>query len=170
MDLFILSLTPSEVMSVTQGANVWKLVSLLQDDPSRLLNLGEAWCGLHSVLTGEVPILRYEAIQRGTSWYEDSLENILMGGEPTAYECAFGMVRCVDSAMVADMMPRLAGVSVTDLESWYDPELLIENSIPPEVWYKDAFALQWLSDNFVKLKSFYRDAFQQSYGLLIYIT
>ena len=80
MDLFILSLTTNEVKSVTQGADVWELVRLLQDDPSRLLNLGESWCGLHFVLTGEVPILKYEAIQRGTPWYEDSLENILMGG------------------------------------------------------------------------------------------
>ena len=80
------------------------------------------------------------------------------------------MVRCVDPTVVADMMPRLARVSVPTLKSWYDPELLVENSIPPKIWYKDVFAFQWLSDNFVKLNVFYRDAAQQGNGLLIYTT
>lgn len=170
MDLFMLSLTATQVAAVIRGADVWELVASLQDDPSRLLNLGEVWCGLHFVLTGEVPILRYEAIQRGTSWHEDSLENILMGGEPTAYECAFGLVRYVTPESVAYMAPRLVGVSVSDLKMWYDPELLIENSIPPEIWREDASALQWLLDNFGKLKTFHHNAVQQKLGLLIYIT
>ncbi len=170
MDLFMVSLTASEVTDVIQGADVWELVELLQDNPSRLLNLEEAWCGLHFVLTGEVPILKYEAIQRGTPWYEDSLENILMGGEPTAYKCAFGMVRCVPPGMVAYMAPRLVGVGVSDLRLWYNPEILIENSIPPEIWSEDASALQWLLNNFVEMKKFYHDTARQNYGLLIYIT
>lgn len=170
MNLFMVSLTTSEALAVRQGADVWELVELLQDDSRRLLNLEEAWCGLHFVLTGEVPILKYEAVLRGTSWHEDSLENILMGGDPTAYECAFGMVRCVTPEAAAYIAPRLAEVGVSNLKSWYNPELLIENSIPPKIWHEDTFALQWLIDHFVKLKRFYHDAIQQKCGLLVYIT
>ena len=169
MDLFMVNLVSSQAEAVTRGANVWDLIAALQNEPDRFLNLEQSWCGLHFVLTGEVPILKYEALQRGTAWYEDSLENVLMGGEPTVWECAFGLVRYVAPSAVAYIEPKLAETEVSTLASWYDPTLLTEYNIPPDVWFQNTSARSWLLDNFVKLKLFYHETVQQSYGLLIYI-
>ncbi len=167
---WLVKLAPETVESVLAGtADVWNMIERAQQIPGSTLCLDESWAGLHFVLTGEVPTLKYQALEMGISWSDDSLENVLMGGSPTKHEDGVGVIRCSTPAEVQHMAAKLSVIDVVQIIRWYDAEALIENDIPPPIWHDSASALRWLSTHYADLKKFYQQAAKAGDGLLMYI-
>jgi hypothetical protein len=131
------------------------------------LELGEAWAGLHFLLTGELPIPREEALSRGVSWDENSLENVLMGGRTTPYLTSWGPARYLSPYEVARLASKLSKVSVNTIRNHYDPKGLSEEHIPPDTWDEPG-TREWLASSYSKLICFYAEAASTQDGLLIY--
>lgn len=131
------------------------------------LDLGETWPGLHFVLTGELPISRPEALKAGLSWEEDSLENVLLGGEEVPHGANWGPARYLEPEKVARLAQKLSTISVEQFRERYDAEYLEEEGIPPGDWNDLPRVLDELSEHFRQLVSFYQRAAAARDGLLV---
>jgi hypothetical protein len=131
------------------------------------LDLGEAWPGLHVVMSGEMPIPKYEATKRGIEWFDDSLENVLLGGDPLPLRLAFGPVGHLPAAKVAGLAALLEALSPKEFADRYDPMQLDDDEIPPGGW--DSDHRKWLSSYYEKLREFFLDAAHARQAVLIAI-
>lgn len=136
----------------------------------QVLNLDEAWSGLHFVLTGEFPVPHHEAQHRDIPWDPSSLENALMGGDLTPHMSISGPTRYMSPDQVRRMAEALAAVSIDKFREWYDADELLGNRIPPERWRHADSAFVWLADYFVRLVAHYKAAAASGDGLLIAIS
>jgi hypothetical protein len=76
---------------------------------------------LYQSVSGAMPIPKPEASQVGIFSDGDSLENVLMGGEPTPFIASFGPARYVDPEQVAHLSTKLAELPVEEFMKRYDP-------------------------------------------------
>lgn len=135
-------------------------------DPGHCLSLEEAWAGLHFTLTGELPMPRDAALARGVSWDNTSLENALLGGTPLPhYGTMDGPLRYLAPDQVATMAAGLSAFGEEKLALAYDPEGLMDEGIPPDIWGEER-ALPWLRGQFVRLVAFYAAAALAGDGVL----
>ncbi len=170
MNAYLIKIAQVNSESVIRSADaVQKTIKDAQNNTNRILNLDESWCGIHFVMTGEYPIPRQEALQRGISWDDDSLENVLMGGSPTQYRTKLDVARYLKPKEVAKVAEKLSNLTVKQFEEWYDPEALMEEHIPPEIWDEGSEPRGWLISYFMKLVEFYKATTASGEGLLIYI-
>ena len=149
---------------------VARMIKLAEGKPDRELDLNDSWAALHFMLSGEVPMPKQEAIQRGISWNDSSLENLIMGGEPTAYEASFGPARLLASDLVMRLSRKLSDLSVEEFLERYDAEEMNAEQIPPGGWADQEEARDLLGDRYLKLKEFYRSAAAANEAILIYMT
>lgn len=135
MNAYLLRISKADSVSILGSADtVRSAIKHAYNDTHRILNLGESWCGIHFVITGDYPIPKQEALQRGISWDDDSLENVLMGGSPTPYHTSVDVSRYLKPKEVAQMAEKLSNLTVEQFEEWYDSQALMEEHIPPEIW------------------------------------
>lgn len=137
---------------------------------SRTLDLNESWAALHFLLTSEYPLPRYEAVERGIVWDDDSLENVLMGGDSTAYRTSFGVARYLSPSQVRRMYAQLSKLAVEEFIQRYDAETFIEEGIPPDRSDDSLETRHWLEQAFKSLVEFYRLAATNDDGVLIYFS
>ncbi|HEX6288588.1 MAG TPA: DUF1877 family protein [Herpetosiphonaceae bacterium] len=168
MDLHLIRLPDKAQNLLEDPASIDGLIEQFQNDQSRHLNLGEAWAGIHFTLTDEYPIPREEALKRGMSWDDTSLENVLMGGLPTTYQASSVVARYLMPKHVSFLATKLSNISIEQFEEWFDPKWLLENHIRPEIW-EQVEVKQWLIKKFSRLKDFYQQAATNNEGVVIYI-
>jgi len=169
MDAYLARVSASESRDILVNADaVSRVIACARIDASRRLDLDEAWAGLHFVLTAEVPIPKQEALLRGLSWDDDSLENVLMGGEPTTYGDSFGVARYLKAEEVALMAEKLSDLSVERFKGFYEADALIEYDIPPAIWEDQLESRDWLARYYYQLVDFFRSAASGGDGILIY--
>jgi hypothetical protein len=165
MDCLLIEVSPKEAAeNLSSALGVRTLIE--QNGPKQTCSLGESWCGIHYVLTAEVPFPRQEAIARGISWDPNSLENVLMGGTPTSFMSSFGPARYLSAIEVARYSLALRKVSSETFAHQYDPEGLYDNEIPPGDW-DSATRRDWLLRHFNELKIFFASAAAHQNGILI---
>jgi uncharacterized protein DUF1877 len=169
MDAYLARVSAAESKDILISADaVDSVIAGVRNDASRRLDLDEAWAGLHFVLTAEVPIPKQEALLLGLSWYDDSLENVLMGGEPTKYRDSFGVARYLSAEEVARMTDKLSDLSVERFKDFYDADGLIEYDIPPAIWEDQLESRDWLARYYYQLVDFFRSAASSGDGILIH--
>jgi hypothetical protein len=169
MDAYLARVSEAESKDILISADaVSRVIAGTRDDAERKLDLGEAWAGLHFVLTAEVPIPKQEALLRGLSWDDDSLENVLMGGEPTKYRDSFGVARYLSTEEVARMTDKLSDLSVERFKGFYEADALMEYGIPPAIWEDQFESRDWLARYYYQLVGFFRSASSSGDGILIY--
>ena len=158
---------PIEEQSALAGdaAAIWQIIERSEQN-GRRLELGEAWGGLHFVLSGEVPIPKQEALRRGISWDDDSMENVLFGGMEVPYVTSWGLARYLEPATVARMARQLSAISLQEFQDRYDPEALQDEGIPPDAW-EEPETRDWLAARFLELVEFYKNAALKRAGILI---
>jgi hypothetical protein len=127
-----------------------------------VLDLEDDWAALHVTLTAEPPIPKPVALQRGISWKDDSLENALMGGRPTALKSGDPTARWLSPAEVARVAAELVDIDDARLREIYDEELLDEYDLLP-------IGLERLLERFRALRSFYARAASRDQSVLIQI-
>ena len=169
MDAYLARVSAAESRDILVSADaVSRVIAWARIDASRRLDLDEAWAGLHFVLTAEVPIPKHEALLRGLSWDDTSLENVLMGGEPTTYGDSFGVARYLKAEEVALMAGKLSDLSVERFKGFYEADALIEYGILPAIWEDQLDSRDWLARYYYQLVDFFRSAASSGDGILIY--
>jgi hypothetical protein len=148
---------------------IQSVIKKAQHQTDHFLNLDESWYGIHFVMTDEYPITKTEAQQRGISWDDDSLENIIMGGSSTPYKTSFGAARYLNPQQVERMAEKLEHLNVDKFKEWYNPEVLMSENMPPLNWDKGNTMRDWLVGYFKKLVEFYKAAASAGESILIYI-
>jgi hypothetical protein len=151
-----------EDVRVVRDAIAWS-----QQNQDAEVSLDDAWAALHFLVSADYPIPRQEAEERGMSWNEDSLENVLMGGDATAFLSSFGPARFVPPSLVRSMAAKLEKISVATFSSRIDPETLFEERMLLDSWDSDT-AVERLPKYFAMLQSFYMTAASKGEGVLIY--
>lgn len=167
MDVFFIKLDADRINNIISSSAIGNLITETSSEKDLQLELGESWCALHFILSGEPPIPKPEALKRGISWDDDSLENIIMGGSVTPFKDTFGAARYFTPEEVAKLQQELSSITEEKLMELYDPGTLEDYDIPPGNWDKDD--LTWLIENFNNLKTFYESAAQNNQGLLTYV-
>lgn len=133
----------------------------------KTVSIHDAWPALHFTLTGELPIPREEALNRGIEFPNDPLEVILMGGVPTGVLTEFGPARFISPDEVRQGAEMLTSVSDHDFEDWFDADDLEDERIPPAGWSSDADRLPKLIDALRTMRTFYAQAAREGSGILI---
>lgn len=99
------------------------------------VDLGTQWPALHYVLSSEAPMPRHVALDEGLEWDDDSLENVLMGGEPTPYADALTVARVLLPSSVGTLANKLRAVGDirADVDDSVDEYFLGDLSATEEV-------------------------------------
>lgn len=132
-----------------------------------ILDLGDIWAGLHFLLSvGEPPMPRHVALARGLAWDEHSLENLLMGGEPTPYEDAFTVARYLAPVAVTTLAQQVARLTTAQFSARFDDGVY---DVLPLHWRTRADTCAVLVSGFEQLVVFYQTAEQADHGILQYV-
>ncbi|MCU0491396.1 MAG: YfbM family protein [Chloroflexaceae bacterium] len=169
VDAFLIRVPPERwpADALTNDEVVGELILSSRMTPGARLALEESWCAIHILLTWELPIPKHEALRRGMSWEDDSLENIFMGGTPTTCTGFFGPVCYMAPAEMQRLNQKLATISPAQFEASYDVDYLMEYRVPPDTWDDLPHARQWLVQHYKALQAFYQQTADRGDGLLI---
>jgi hypothetical protein len=165
MDAYLINVPSHDVGKLLERAEEVRKVI---EGNNRPLDIEDAWIALHFLLSAEEPIPKGEALRRGVSWDDNSMENILMGGTDTPHNGSFGPTRLMDPDEVKRMSALLSSINIDDFAERYDPEALEDIDMPRGDWNSEE-SRQWLLNSFEMLKRFYFETAEKGDALLLYI-
>ena len=142
-----------------------EIVDFLEDDAVEQdgeIDLDKAWHGIHFLLTG-------------SAWEGDApLGYLVAGGEEIGDEdVGYGPARALRPAEVAGFDAALAAISLDDFRQRFDPKVMMEQQIYPEIWDRtpdDDDTLGYLAEYFEVLKAFVRTSTENNKGLVIWLS
>lgn len=122
-------------------------------------DLDKAWHAIHFMLTGLADGGR------------EPLNFIGAGGELIkGCEIGYGPGRVFTSAQVKDIDAALQAISKEEFESRYDPVKMMEADIYPNIWDRNEEEddlLEYVSDNFVRLKQYIHTIAGKGMGMVV---
>jgi Domain of unknown function (DUF1877) len=131
---------------------------LFETKVSEIVDLDKAWHGIHFMLTKE---------QYGG---DGPLAQVIMGGVPIGEEdVGYGPARGMSATEVQKVASALNSMSESDFRARYDPTALTAADIYPQIWEEGADALNYITDNFLEVKSFYLDAARKGFAVVLFI-
>jgi Domain of unknown function (DUF1877) len=131
---------------------------LFETKQSEIVDLDKAWHAIHFMLTKE---------QYGG---EGPLAQVIMGGVPIGEEdVGYGPARGMPVTEVQKVAAALIGVSESEFRARYDPTGLTAADIYPQIWEEGEDALNYITDNFLEVKSFYVDAAKKGLAVILFI-
>jgi hypothetical protein len=129
------------------------------------VDLGEYWPALHYTLSGEAPMPRHVAVAEGVEWDDESLENALMGGEPTPYEDGLTVARVLSPKTVQTVRTKLRKLTPEDLQDRVDDG--IDDFLPTD-WPAEKKRAT-VAASFMRLADCFGAAANASEGILLYV-
>ncbi len=121
------------------------------------LDIDKSWNGIHFLLTGSV----WEG--------EEPIKSVIMGDQEIGtVDIGYGPVRLIKSEKVKQISSALDAISIEEFEKRYNIDVLNEADVYPSIW--DATGLEYLSYYFKKLKEFYKQAAEEGYCVIQFIT
>ena len=167
MDATLVRVPGAQSAEMTQAAAVAKVIAVAESAPDLRLSLGEWWPALHFMLSGDVPIPRPEALRRGVSWDDRSLESVLMGGEATPYRDSLGAARVLSPRQVARLAQRLDERGVDAIMGGLDVDAMHDEGILSTE--DDEDVADALRSRLESLVEFYRAAAADGDAILVYV-
>lgn len=129
------------------------------------VDLGEHWPALHYALCAEAPMPRHIALEEEVEWDDDSLENVLMGGEPTPYEDGLTVARVLAPADVRNLAAKLQ--AITPEEMWSRVDDGLDEYLPPEMPL--AVKKSTVLAMFLRVQDCFAVAAEAGEGILLYV-
>ena len=164
----LISLQVPQAVGICEDAGkVRAAIAWGKQHPERRVELEDLWAALHFALCGEYPIPRHQAEQMGLTWYEDSLENVLMGGTDTLLESSYGRARYLSPTLVRSLADELERLDGADIASRLTAQDLVEEKMLPAGWDPQE-ALGRLPALFNSLRALYLEARARGDGVLAY--
>jgi hypothetical protein len=142
-----------------------EIVDFLEEEtaePDGEIDLDKAWHGIHFLLTG-------------STWEGDApLGYLVAGGEEIGDEdVGYGPARVLRPAEVARFDAALAAISRDDFRRRFDPRVMMEQRIYPEIWDRhpdDDDAPGYLTEYFELLKAFVHTSTEKNKDLIIWLS
>lgn len=155
MSFGFVQITPAVAQRVREDSEL--VEQLLHDDPEEQSDdIDKAWHGIHFLLTGQVG----DAV--------GPLGFIMSGGaDLSADPDNLPVTRLFDADEVKQSAAALAEVSAGDLHKRFDPVKLNDADIYPDIWDEGEKALDYLVDNFVRLKGVIAKAAEEGSAMLV---
>lgn len=126
-----------------------------------------AWPGFHVTLSGEPPIPKEEALEKGVTFPASPYENVLMGGSATLVQSEFGAVRYQSPEEIRGNAELLAEITVDEFMELFDPDFLDSMGVPPDGWSLDADREAEMRSAFLDVVTFHERAADHGSGVLI---
>lgn len=142
-------------------------------DPDNWFELDKAWHGIHFILgllsnSHEITfLLNSGTVLRDYNWKE-------------IYGISVTDMRAFSAEETLMIHNVISGITDNDFRKTYDPKLLIRNNVYPHIWKssrvfeffgkrskEDQFAHDFLTSNFIKLKSFILETTEKKTGIII---
>ena len=126
------------------------------------LSLDKAWHGLHFMLTGE-------------AWEgSEPLCYLLSGGEQIGdeedHDVGYGPARCITSQQVKGFSAALAAITEEKFVSRYVGSKMATLELYPRGWEEEPAEMRiWLTQSFIDLRQFIKDAAGRNKALLIWL-
>jgi Domain of unknown function (DUF1877) len=121
------------------------------------LSIQKEWQAIHYLLTGEIAFDESQA--------EPPLRNVIMGGNPTNLEAAYGYVRYFSPGEVNELTQALLGVTREDLRNRFDLRGDREIYAQEDEWDEDEW--EFLMDILESMICFFQEAATNSEVILI---
>ena len=136
------------------------LESLENDKNDQPVYLDKSWEAVHFILTGNKignggPPLSWAVY--GEQFFDEEQD---LGMGPASY---------LSSDQVKEINSILDGLDESFLKEKYNPEKMDQIGIYPRFWRQDSTLIDYVSDNFEKLKSFYSDAAAKGNAVASYL-
>jgi hypothetical protein len=130
------------------------------EESGRYLDIGKDWDAIHFLVTGLAA--SHEANQ-----VEPPLGNLIMGGNPTWWDAAYGVVRYLASEEVQELSEALDSISPADMESRLNVRSFCDAQLYPlnQNWSRHAIDL--VPPVYDALRAFIREAAKRGEILLL---
>lgn len=172
MEMHLLYVAPKFSANIqTDRDAVRRAIEHAREITDGVLRLDEIWPALYFVLTGKFPITKNEAVRLRLTWDDNSLDNVIMGGEPTPYKGLHENARYLGPDQVKRYAQKLSRIDPNELTKNADLNELVENNLLSSGYdYNQATIRKQLADQFTKLVKFYTTAAKNKDGMLIYLS
>lgn len=141
-------------------------LSALVADPTRLdavlgsgdsVDVDKAWAGIHYVLTGTADAGEWP-------WYD-----VVLGGNSIGDDRGYGPVRYHTAHDTAAIAQALSQITVDEFRNRFDPAAMTTADVYPAIW-DQAWALDYVSDAYAKVKDCYAAAAAAGDAMLLWIS
>ncbi len=128
------------------------------DEPENTIDVDKAWHGIHFILS--------EIAKNG----RNELESAVLGGAPLGEDLGYGPPRVLNPSEVKQIAAALSSISSEQFESTFDPAAMEAAEIYPQIWERDGKeALEYLTDYFPTLVTFYAEAASRGDGVVLWL-
>jgi hypothetical protein len=131
---------------------------------SNTLDLDKAWHGIHFLLTGT------------NGFQEDCEENsgprhyLLHGGRPIGeIDVGYGPAKAISSAETKKFAEVLNAETVESLKRQYDPEVMADEQVYPNVWDDGDDEFDYLMSHYKDLREYVVEASKEGKGLVMHM-
>lgn len=140
-----------------------KLDELMENESPEQIDLDKSWEAIFYLLTG-YGIADIDKAQAPLSW-------AIFSGQVVDEEqdLGYGPGNYVTAEQVKQVDAALQSISEEEMRRRFDGKKMNSEGIYPEVW-DDPAALDYLIDNFLSLKKFYKEAANQSQAVITYVS
>lgn len=146
--------------AVAEEAAVYEVIT-----EGTYVDAGTVWPALHYVLCFEAPMPRHIALQRDVEWEDDSLENVLMGGEATPYADQLTVARVLMPEAVRVLAAQLRELTPAVIEGRIDDS--VDEYLPAEVGANDKVSV--IVEAFGRVAECFGEAAAAGEGILLYV-
>ena len=134
---------------------------LIEADPENeaKISLDKAWHAIHFLLNK-------------SAWEgEEPLRSAVLGHTEFGDDLGYGPPKYIKKDMVKEISKRLEAISEDELIKGYNAKIMANNEIYPQIWdEEDGENTEYIVENYVPLRVFYRDAVAANKNVIAYLT
>ena len=155
--------TQDKILEIDKDNSI--IPQILRDDENYpQLNIDKSWDGVHYLLTGKSTVESVKEIDQS-----NPKEWVILGWSVWGPDVGYGPSRFVAPKEVTQLASVLAEIKDEELIKNFNPEKMIETEIYPDgIWEEANISLEWLMDNYHKVKDFFIDAARKGNAVLIW--
>jgi hypothetical protein len=127
------------------------------------MDIDKAWEGIFYLLTGCV-IAELNDAKPPFSWALFSLQLV-----DEDQDMGYGPAHFLTAEQVKEVSLALANINIAHLKSRFNTKIMMEKEIYPEIWDEGEKAFDFLYENFVKMKAFYKAASEKGNAVITFL-
>ncbi|WP_246427855.1 YfbM family protein [Paenibacillus phyllosphaerae] len=152
----LMQITPASLADILQGEET--VEAYMEAEEIESLYLDKSWHAIHYILNGK-------------AWEgEEPLVHVILGGTPIGEDYGYGPPRYLTPEQVEQVAQALTGLQGAELIGRYNPDLMAQQDIYPQIDWDDEEEQQYVFDYYWSLVDYYKAAAASGNGMLLYLT
>lgn len=154
--------TQDKILEIDKDNSI--IPQILRDDENYpQLNIDKSWDGVHYLLTGKSTVESVKEIDQS-----NPKEWVILGWGVWGPDVGYGPSRFVAPKEVTQVAQFLSKLKDDDLKKQFNPIKMNKLGIYPDGLWDEEDIIEWLLDNYHKVKDFYIDAARKGNAVLLW--